>query len=207
MKRLIKGLLPLSVVSALATTTAVAQSTISIDEFGDGIIDSVAGPFDLGYNLAPDPTGGLKGWNVLIYNLPFAGVRGDVLVFNPDERGNPLDDVIRFTGNSQAIFYADSIQGYTDLADTPGPPQPLNPNQVSEEIPFDDIVSYEPGPGAPGYDASNSGYNFYIDISAVPEPGTDGLLVIAAGMLGLRRSFSRFKLVRVESNTENQAKE
>jgi len=206
MKKLSKNLFLLGFISVTAAVPVYAQSSISIDEFGDSIIDSVAGQFNLGYNLAPDPTGGLKGWNVLIYNLPFAGVQGDVLIFNTDERGNPLDDVIRFTGNSQVIFYADSIQGYTDLADTPGPPQPLYPNQASEEIPFDDIVSYVPGPGQPGYDASNSGYNFYIDISAVPEPGTDALLVIAAGLLGLR-PFSRFKLVGDENSKKDQAKE
>ena len=206
MKKLFKTLSLFGFISVTTAVSAYAQSSIAIDEFGDGIIDSVAGQFNLGYNLAPDPTGGLKGWNVLIYNLPYAGVQGDVLIFNSEERGNPLDDVIRFTGNSQAIFYADSIQGYTDLADTPGPPQPLNPNQVSEEIPFDDIVGYAPGPGEPGYDASNSGYDFYIDISAVPEPGTNALIGIGAGLLGLR-PLSRCKRVGDESSTEDEAKE
>ena len=206
MKNLPKILFLFGFISVTTAVPADAQSAISFDEFGDGIIDSVAGEFNLGYNLAPDPTGGLKGWNVLIYNLPYAGVQGDVLIFAPDERGNPLDDVIRFTGNSQVIFYADSIQGYTDLADTPGPPQPLYAIQASEEIPFDNIVDYVPGPGQPGYDASNSGYNIYIDISAVPEPGTDAMLVIAAGLLGLS-PFSRFKLAGNESAKEDRAKE
>src|SRR5207302_1852362 len=128
-KRTVQGLLS-SLIFIIGTTTLTAQQ-ISIDEYGHMTTNNVLA---LPGVLAPDPTGGLLNWNVLIYTLPFRGVRGDVLIQDPSESGSPILDVIRFDGQSRMIFYSDSIDGYDAPADTPGPPDPfLNPNVFINE--------------------------------------------------------------------------
>jgi peroxiredoxin len=187
MKRLLKALFSLSVLSVLATTSANAQSTIAIDEFGNDTLNGVFGA--LPYTVGLDPTGGIPApYNVLSYGLPFAGTQGDLLIFDPFERGDPLDDVIRFVGNGQAIYYADNLEGYVDLADVPGPPNPLYPNLAEAQIPANFIVDYTPTAGQPGFDASDPSYQFYIDNPiTVPEPCPAILLVIGLGAFGLAR--------------------
>ena len=114
------------------------------DEYGNGAF----GPGFIG----PDPgPGGLPA--VLIYPLPYAGVQGDVLLFDPTE-GFVLD-VIRFNGDGTLIFYSDNLDGFDSLADTTGPPGQFYPNAVQVIEMGDEnfsLVIYQPGPNDPGYD-------------------------------------------------------
>jgi hypothetical protein len=186
MKRLFKGLLPLGFVSALATTTIIAQP-IAIDEFGHMTANGV---LSLPGALGPDPTGGLVGWNVLIYTLPFAGLQGDVLVQDAFEPGSPILDVLRFDGQSHLIFYSDSIGGFSSLADTPGPPDPFLPNQafLNEQIinaQFS-IAFYAPTPNQPGWAPSNPTYQFASE-GIIPEPNAATIVSFGLGAFGLAR--------------------
>jgi hypothetical protein len=146
----------------------------------------VGGTFNLPWSLAADPTGGVLNWNVLIYQLPFPGVAGDVL-FSGDPNHDPGEsyggDVVRFDGQGNLIFYSDSPP-FDALADTPGPPNPLLNNQavVTEQGVEDvyDFANYVPLQGQPGWDPSNPSYLF---ISDIPEPGT--LALAGLGFAGL----------------------
>src|SRR3974377_1295401 len=104
-----------AVSSLLALVPAQAQVLIfTVDEFGN----SNFGPPG---QLLPDPTGGVPNANVLIYQLPFPGVAGDVLMM--DNPANPVMlDVLRFDGNFHLIFYSDNADGFASPADTPSPP-------------------------------------------------------------------------------------
>src|SRR5690349_13450007 len=101
--------------AVLAASAAPARAAfiIMVDEFGNGIGTRGSGFF------ANDPgPGGLP--NVLTYNLPFAGVQGDVLIV--DTPGTPPLDVIRFNGDGTLIFYSDNVDGFDAPGDTPSPP-------------------------------------------------------------------------------------
>ena len=188
MNRLVKSWLMLGILSALPATSITAQTTNIFDEFGHGLIQTNnGGSLPLQYRVAPDPSLGLLGSNVLIYTLSFIGVDGDVLIFNPFSPGTPLDDVIRFANGTNLIFYADSIDGYTDLADTLGPPNPLLVNQASIFLSGDGHVAYyTAGIGQPGYNAANPNYVFLIDVP-VPEPSAAFLSLCGLGVFGLMR--------------------
>ena len=189
MNPIFKGLL-LGLTTAVASR-GLAATSITVDENGHGT--SVAGGTtnQLTWTLEADPTLGLQGWNVLVYTLPFAGVQGDVLITEP-ARGNPVGDVLRFDGVEDLIFYSESVTGFDNLADTPGPPNPFYaniagpfPEQSPLGFPPDLLawVDYTPGPGQPGYDATAlPTYRFYSD---VPEPGSGLLLLGGVGALAL----------------------
>jgi len=182
MKKLMKLLLLVAGICVVGVSTGKAQPLITVDEFGHGNINSTPLPSFLG----PDPTGGLTNWNVLIYNLPFAGVPGDVLMHDGGPT-NAVLDVIRFDGQGHLIFYSDNTDGLDAPADTPAPPSPLMPNRVdilevgSETNNFAD---YFPTPNQPGFDPSAPHYHF---ISDIPEPSAAALLVLGAAVLGSRR--------------------
>ena len=170
---MVAALLPL-----LFIGTAFAQGpTIAFDENGNGA-------FGPGF-LAPDPgPGGLN--SVLTYNLPFAGIPGDVLLHDANEAGNPVFDVLRFNGNGTLLFYSDNVDGADALADTPAPPSAFYPNQVNlQEIgpEGNNGAIYTPLPGQPGYDPGFlPTYNFVSD-GVVPEPGTAMLLALGGPAL------------------------
>src|SRR3989442_8354446 len=121
--------------------TADAQfANVTVDENGNGI--GTLGP---GF-LAPDPGPGAHPL-VLTYDLSFAPgavlTPGDVLLFDPNEPGSPVLDVIRFNsffdGTGVAaldaspftlVFYSDNIDGFDALADTVGLPGILYTNQA-----------------------------------------------------------------------------
>ena len=178
----------LALVSALAVAGAISvmgqpNQLWTFDEFGNATFNG--SPWQLG-QLMPDPTGGVPNWNVLVYNLPFAGVAGDVLMHDP-LAGNGVLDVLRFDGNFQLIFYSDNVDGYEAPADTPSAPSPLLGNQanITEQGPEGGYQwgDYSPLVGQPGWDPSNPSYSF---ISDVPEPGTGVLLVGGMALLGAR---------------------
>jgi hypothetical protein len=131
--------------------------------------------------LMPDPTGGLAAWNVLVFDLPFAGVAGDLLIDEGSLNGT-LVDIIRFDGNSHLIFYSSSANGFHEAADVPAPPNPLFPNLAyAVEYPsaVDSYADYVPSSGQPGYDLLNPAYHF----SEVPEPGAGVLVALGAGLM------------------------
>lgn len=170
MKPLIKLLALCAATSLLAIAPAYGQTNgwhIVVDEWGNS-------SYTPG-QLMPDPTGGVLNWNVLVYNLPFPGILGDVRMFDQASGGTNLVmlDVLRFDGNFHLIFYSDNTDGYDSPADTPHAPSPLFPNQASifelgPEGGFQ-YGDYAPTPNQPGWDPSNPTYRF---ISDVPEPGS-----------------------------------
>ena len=146
--------------------------------------------------------------STLVYTLPSIPVAGDVLVIlasktDPTQpaQGNPVGDVLRFitdpvTGQGDLIFYATSINGYPNLANTPGPPNPFLPliaGPYLEQGPNiagqPEWLTYTPTPDQPGYDADTKPtYTFYFD---VPEPGAGWLALSALGVFSLVRSGRR----------------
>src|SRR6266436_2042353 len=131
MKQLIKSCRILTVVSALAATTALAQiNTFSFDENGNGFFNGVVLP---GALLPIDPSGGVAG-PVLVYTLPAVLPTltiGDLLLSESVAGNTNLSDVVRFWEQHQVIFYSDREAGNPnpDLADS-GLPAILLSNQA-----------------------------------------------------------------------------
>ena len=181
--------------------TASAQfANVTVDENGNGI--GTLGP---GF-LAPDPgPGGLL--LVLTYDLllpPGAVLTpGDVFLFDPNEPGSPVLDVIRFNSffadNVAAIdgspftlvFYSDNIDGFDALADTPSPPLAFYTNQVriAEVGPEgNNGAFYTPQEGQPGYIQFGAtgvqGFTYhFISDGTIPEPSSTALLSLGLALL------------------------
>jgi hypothetical protein len=171
-----------AVIIAFSVSGQAFAGLIAVDEWGNGV--GTVGPGFLG----PDPTGGLPNWYVLIYNLPFAGVPGDVMM-DADEPAEWWHDIVRFTGQGQIIFYSSGIDGYDASADTPGgpgnvwPPEGANLAWVTEMGPEgNNFALYAPLPTQPGWDPTVPSYRFVSD-GQVPEPAT--LTLVALGGVGM----------------------
>ena len=151
--------------------SAFGQSTISIDETGNGTVDGTA----LSYHIGADPgPGGLP--NVLIYTIPFAGVAGQVELIETDKMPAIPGDVIRFNGDGTVIFYSSGSPGSIALGDEPRPPAPMPNTVIISETGSagSDGATYTPTAGQPGYDPSaRPTYHFTSD-----SPGTPGLQFI-----------------------------
>ncbi|HKW30522.1 MAG TPA: PEP-CTERM sorting domain-containing protein [Verrucomicrobiae bacterium] len=193
MKASIKTLLVIACAYTIASTPSFAQ-VYTFDEFGNS-----SGPGISPGVLQPDPSGGLPGL-VLVYNLAFPVVTGDVALMEPGQPApGPYSDVVRFwdpTGapQSQIIFYSDVSA--TDPADAPAdtglPVQliiaPTNPVFINEIGPEgNNGAIYTPG-GAQGTIPGTVGLQYNI-ISDVPEPGTVALAILAGGtvLLAMKR--------------------
>ncbi len=187
MKPSIKILFTLACAYAITTASSFAQ-IYTFDEFGNS-----SGPGISPGVLQPDPSGGLPGL-VLVYNLAFPVVTGDVALMEPGQPApGPYSDVVRFwdpTGapQSQIIFYSDVSAA--DPADSPAdtglPVQliiaPTNPIYINEIGPEgNNGAIYTPG-GAQGTIPGTVGLQYNI-ISDVPEPDTLALAIVGAGLL------------------------
>jgi len=127
----------------------------------------------------------------LYYRWGTPTVPGDVLLHELGAPTNQFSDVLRFDGQGGMYFFSEREAGQLnpDPADVFVLPQP-QPGAVAlfETGPEgNNGAFYTPGPGQPGFDTSGIfpgvSYNF---ISDVPEPGSVGLLLIAAGIAGFR---------------------
>jgi hypothetical protein len=163
---------------------------IYVDEWGHG--SGTSGP---GF-LDADPTGGVRNWDVLLYDLPFKGTPGDLQIYE-QRNGRKLAHVIRFTGLGQMIFYSNDVDGLDEPADTPTPPQNAWPPGAMNAVQVDAAGSegdtratYEPRAGQPGWDRSEPSYTFVTEAqlpSAPPEPATAALLTVGGLATLLRR--------------------
>jgi hypothetical protein len=183
MKPSTKILSALSCACALTASSAFAQ-IYTIDEFGNS-----SGP-----NITPgvmqlDPSGGLT-IPVLVYNLPFPVITGDVVLSEPGQPTGTFSDIVRFwdptgAGPSQIIFYSDvSAADPADApADTGLPPQLSNRVIINEVGPEgNNGAIYVPPAGGPGSIPGAVGLQYNI-ISDVPEPSTVALVIEGVGLL------------------------
>ncbi len=164
---------------------AEAQFHFTFDEFGHGLWQFNDNPtvFHVDGHLSADPTGGIVGAPVMIYDLlvPVIGP-GDVGFFEPDVVvAQQISDAFRFY-NDQAgahmIFYSDNVDGADAPADT-GIPQLITP-----------IILPETGAeGGPQFCPFVAGDNVYLGVSegVVPEPTSMVALGIGAIALIRRR--------------------
>ena len=170
------------------TTASLFAQVYTIDEFGNS-----SGPGISPGAMQLDPSGGLT-VPVLVYNLPFPVVIGDIVLMEPGQpTTGPWSDVIRFwepvpNGPGQVIFYSDvSPSDPADaLADT-GLPSALiiahpNPTFINEVGPEgNNGAVYIPG-GLQGTIPGAVGLQYNI-ISDVPEPSAVALTIVGAGLL------------------------
>lgn len=179
-----KILFVIGCVCAITTATSFGQ-IYTFDELGNS-----TGPGISPGTLQPDPSGGLT-VPVLVYNLSFGVVGGDVVLTEPPSASGPDSDIVRFwtvNGVSQIIFYSDFST--TDPPDAPAdtglPGSVLGSPVVIPEVgpEGNNGATYAPAPGAPGSSLAgvNVAYNIVSD-GVVPEPGTLALAALGGGLL------------------------
>jgi hypothetical protein len=198
MKRLASlGFLAVALVFSTAKAHAAVIVNVTFDEYGNGTASTPAQTVTLPTLFTADPTGGVTG-NILVYQLPFEVVTGDVIMTEPGSFTTVvLSDVIRFVdaGNSgYAIFYSDNGDGIDSLADISGLPVNVMTNfvtipEVGPEVGPNGAV-YTPTVGQPGYINSDFSptYNILSD-STAPEPGSVLLIATGLGGLGLLKRY------------------
>lgn len=186
MKSSIKTLFVFACLYAITTASLFAQ-IYTFDEFGNssgtGITPGI---------LQPDPSGGLAA-NVLVYNLPFPVIPGDVVLTEAGTPGATASDIVRFwdptgAGPSQIIFYSDfsSSDPPDSPADTGLPPRlmPLSITVPEVGPEGNNGAIYTPTANQPGFILSTAlppaTYNI---ISDVPEPNAVALVALGGGIL------------------------
>jgi hypothetical protein len=190
MKKSVKTLVVFGCTFAVsATLFGQALPTITFDENGKGNINGSPLPS----TVAPDPSGGIAA-NVLIYQLPFQVVPGDVALVEPNQPTGVYSDLVRFFtpaagGPSLLIFYSDVEPGGTlDLADT-GLPVAPNAIPIPEVGPENSNGAvWNPAPGMPGSTSAPVQYNI---ISDVPEPASAALSLCGLSLLFVVNRFRR----------------
>ena len=168
---------------AITTASSFAQ-VYTFDEFGKS-----SGPNITPGIMQPDPSGGLT-VPVMVYNLPFPVIPGDVVLSEPGQPTGTFSDIVRFwdpsgAGPSQIIFYSDvSAADPADApADTGLPQQLFTPIFINEIGPEgNNGALYVPPAGGPGSIPGAVGLQYNI-ISDVPEPNTLALTIASAGLL------------------------
>jgi hypothetical protein len=188
MKKSVKTLVVFGCTFAVsATLFGQALPTITFDENGKGNFNGSLLP----YTVAPDPSGGVTA-NVLIYQLPFQVVSGDVALVEPNQPTGVYSDLVRFFtpatgGQSLLIFYSDVEPGDPlDLADSglPFAPNAIPINEVGPEN--SNGAVWTPAPGMPGSTSAPVQYNI---VSDVPEPASAALCGL--GLLFVVNRFRR----------------
>jgi hypothetical protein len=167
----------LAAILVLALALPASAALYTFDEFG--ISNYQPGYFSL------DSGPGNLGVPVLTYNLPFAGVQGDLLAWEVGSQ-TLIADVIRFDGAGHLFFYSDV--GVDAPADV-GLPTAYHGNQFTVQEVGDEgfnwfdypLLAGPPiQPTQPGYDPSNPSYLFISDVPLPPS-----LLFVGSGLLGL----------------------
>ena len=178
------------ILAASATSVfGVPGNIFTFDENGNGNLDGQP----LRGLMAPDPSGGLP-VPVLIYQLPFPVLPGDVVLLEPGQSSSEPSDLVRFfnpagANISDIIFYSDFSP--TDppdaLADTglpPVSPSAIFINEVGPE--GNNGAVWIPLPGQPGANPAGAQITYNI-ISDVPEPGSMLLAGLSGGLLLLMK--------------------
>jgi len=180
---------------------------ITVDENGnwsiDGVDQKVKGKLETA-KMIGDTVGDpfLPNVPVLVYRLPFNPNGGDVVLTD----ATIPTDLLRFLGGDPRLIFYSLVEDDTDtdLADQAGmifgsigrQPNtrsvPEGPKAGNEGNAFAD---WPPGLGDPGF-SGNTTYRFISDAPVAPEPGSIGLLVCGASVLGFmgwrqRRARSR----------------
>lgn len=174
------GILAVSATSVFGVPGAI----FTFDENGNGNLDGqpVRG------QLAPDPSGGLAA-NVLIYQLPFLVMPGDVGLLEPGESSSNPSDLVRFFSPAGANFSV--VIFYSDISPTDPPDAladtglPVSPNAILiPEVGAEgnNGAVWMPLAGQPGADVTGAAITYNI-ISDVPEPGTMLLAGLSGGLL------------------------
>jgi hypothetical protein len=190
MQNMEKRFASLVTVLAILASTPVFATVITVDENGHGF-----GTIGSGF-LGADPGPGGLG-SVLIYNLGFAGIQGDVFISSAAEG---INDVIRFNGNGTLIFYSDNLGGLDALADTLSPPAVFYSNtatilEIGPE--GNNGAFYTPLANQPGFNPADAiTYHFVSDGTAqVPEPAT--IALFGTGIIAIASRHRRKRKGRV----------
>ena len=189
----------------VSATPALAQSTITFDEYGHssgnfGILATNFGLDPLAVPYLNTPS------NTLYYVLPFRVATGDLWLSSQSEPGNQLSDLVRFEdqgpGNGSRIyFYSDIDDADKAPADVGLPVLALaNSNRVDEVLLSSGFNNYGAtwtvigGSGHPGDPGAGLTIQ-YIIISDIPEPGAGALVAmggLAVAALSRRRNGRRW---------------
>ena len=199
MKNSLKTTLLSGFFSAMMFTTAFSQAggplLIQVDEYGTMRINGAPGPAGV---IAVDP---ISGFPTLAYPLPFLGIPGDIVLFEPPVT-NQFSDILRFPGNGFMYFFSDAGSATNDppelgvLADGPLPPIGQLPflmlPETGPEAGPNGLFGYKPGAAGIGGDPTGTPvtYDFFSD-GRVPEPGSIALVGFGSLVALLLRRYRR----------------
>ena len=183
MKKEIKHLLAAIFIGGTTATTVFGQQVITVDENGKGFFN--ASPLVSG--IGTDP---FSGMTTLVYTLPFPAQAGDIILRNSN---GTVSDYYRFDGNFQLFVFSDFdlSEPNPTPADVGFPANPLPtflsfPETGSEITGPTGLFGYNPGINDPGANTAGATYNFYSDLTVVPEPSSLALVAGGLGIFGLR---------------------
>jgi len=188
MKKSVKTIAVITSTLALTLGASAQNFLITVDEQGNGTANGTVLPSF----MKADPFSGII---TLAYQLPFAGVPGDVQLFEPSTvQPLPLSDIIRFDGHNFMYFFSETEPGElnpdkADVAQFPPPLTGFQTVQLLENGPEgNNGATYAPGAGPGGDAAFNPSYNF---ISDVPEPSAGILAALGGSLMFVSRCVRR----------------